>query len=60
MWAVRTFGWTIMGIGIAVLIMIPYLMASGRGDEVWGAVGAGIVGIALGLLIVKVITKPDQ
>ena len=60
MWAVRTFGWAIMGIGIAVLVMIPYLMANGRGDEVWGAVGAGIVGIALGLLIVKVVTKPDQ
>ena len=44
--------------GIAVLLMIPYLLAADRGDEVLSAVGTGVVGIGLGLLLVKV-TKPE-
>lgn len=46
--------------GIVVLVAIPFLVMSGRGDEAIEAIVAGLVSVFAGFLIVRFITKPDQ
>ena len=59
MWRLRTFGWTVLAMGIASFTLIPYLRWANRDDEVTEAIVAGVIGIALGLAIVKFLTKPE-
>jgi hypothetical protein len=59
MWTVRLFGWGVTGMGTASFLLIPWLIAVGRSNELPSAIGVGLVCLAIGVILVKV-TKPDQ
>jgi hypothetical protein len=60
MWALRTFGWTVMAMGIVALLAIPFLAMAGRGDEVLEAIGVGALAILVGFAIVRYLTRPER
>ena len=56
----RRMGWAFVGIGIGAVVVIPVLLATGRGGEVPGSIGAALVATALGLVIVKAVKRRQR
>jgi len=53
MWRLRTLGWTLMGMGIMSLALMPYLAWADRSNELPEAFGVGLAGIGIGFNLVR-------
>jgi hypothetical protein len=49
----QTLGWTLMGMGIMGLVLMPYLAWAGRSDELPRAFGVGLACIGIGFNLVR-------